>query len=130
MRDIKFRGKRLDNGGWVYGDFTRRKSRYAPQLDTTYGISDEFGTFRAVDQSTVGQFTGLCDKDGKEIYEGDIISAYNGRIKGPVIFDKRGLAFGVPNGPNEIYQFSMNFLESKDIKVIGNIYENPELLSN
>ena len=130
MRDIKFRGKRLDNGGWVYGDFTRRKSRYAPQLDTTYGISDEFGTFRAVDQSTVGQFTGLCDKNGKEIYEGDIISAYNGRIKGPVIFDKRGLAFGVPNGPNEIYQFSMNFLESKDIKVIGNIYENPELLSN
>lgn len=46
------------------------------------------------------------------------------------ICDKRGLAFGVPNGPNEIYQFSMNFLESKDIKVIGNIYENPELLSN
>lgn len=76
------------------------------------------------------QFIGRCDKNSNEIYEGDIISAYNGRIKGPVIFDKRGLAFGIPNGPNEIYKFSMNFLESKDIEIIGNIYENPELLES
>ena len=83
---------------------------------------DGTGTYKLM------QYTGLKDKNGKEIYEGDIISAYNRRIKGPVIFDKRGLAFGIPNGPNEIYHFSMNFLESKDIEVIGNIYENPDLI--
>lgn len=129
MRDIKFRGKRLDNGGWVYGDFTRRKSRYAPQLDTTYGISDEFGTFRAVDQSTVGQFTGLCDKDGREIYEGDIIvGTYKdmGTDTGLVVFKGCGFKVEIPNvGDDELVDWERY---SDSIEVIGNIYENPELL--
>lgn len=140
MRDIKFRGKRLDNGGWVYGDFTRRKSRYAPQLDTTYGISDEFGTFRAVDQSTVGQFTGLCDKNGREIYEGDIVeltNTYKGmNTKSIVEIDFIDFTFAgkwkdkySPSGymynPLGSYNFPIVTIE-----VIGNIYENPELLSN
>ncbi len=127
MREIKFRGKRLDNGEWVYGYYV-----YYGFIDNQkhYIVPDYASALYAfeVDPSTVGQFTGLKDKNGKEIYEGDIITAYNERIKGPVIFDRRGLAFGIPNGPNEIYQFSMNFLESKDIEIIGNIYENPELL--
>jgi len=126
MREIKFRGKRLDNGGWVYGDFTRRKSRYAPQLDTTYGISDEFGTFRAVDQSTVGQFTGLCDKDGREIYEGDIIKYHpeaNAGI-GRVIYI--GSGFYVTDEFNGL----LDSFAQMGIEVIGNIYDNPELLSN
>jgi len=127
MREIKFRGKRKDTGEWVYGYFTRNDESgrcYITTQSKTGGAHPW-----EVDPATVGQYTGKNDKNSREIYEGDIISAYNGRIKGPVIFDKRGLAFGVPNGPNEIYQFSMNFLESKDIKVIGNIYENPEILA-
>jgi hypothetical protein len=92
--------------------------------DDQFAYGQEDGS----DNVILMQFIGRHDKNGREIYEGDIITAYNERIKGPVIFDKRGLAFGIPNGPNEIYQFSMNFLESKDIEIIGNIYENPELL--
>lgn len=126
MREILFRGKRADNGEWVYGWYSLDENG-----ETNIILSDDgtyAGYWAEVDPATIGQYTGLTDKNGRKIFEGDIISAYNGRIKGPVIFDKRGLAFGVPNGPNEIYQFSMNFLESKDIKVIGNIHDNPELL--
>lgn len=122
MREIKFRGKRVDDGEWVYGDLAHNYDSYIK--DNKNLVDDLYrGWFKVVD-NTVGQYTGLKDRNGREIYEGDFISAYNGRIKGPVIFDKRGLAFGIPNGPNEIYQFSMNFLESKDIEIIGNIYEN------
>ena len=129
MREIKFRGKSLRTGKWVYGSLVRYGDGRV-EIYTLINPRDE-NSLRAwleeVDPATVGQYTGLKDKNGKEIYEEDIITAYNERIKGPVIFDRRGLAFGIPNGPNEIYQFSMNFLESKDIEIIGNIYENPEM---
>ncbi len=136
MREILFRGKRIDNGEWVEGYYTKKLCgeyinnqfmESEKDFIVTYFSSGGITSHEVIPES-VGQYTGLTDKNGVKIFEGDIISAYNGRIKGPVIFDKRGLAFGVPNGPNEIYQFSMNFLESKDIKVIGNIHDNPELL--
>lgn len=129
MREILFRGKREDNGEWVYGYYyTQIITHAGNRKSRDHFMRTEQNIRYEVDPDTIGQYTGLQDKNGVKVFEGDIISAYNGRIKGPVIFDKRGLAFGVPNGPNEIYQFSMNFLESKDIKVIGNIHDNPELL--
>ena len=135
MREIWFRGKRLDNGQWIEGWLIRRTY---PAIETTLcyivtkGRSLVIDTVYPVDPSTAGQYTGLRDKNGKMIFEGDI-------IKIPDDYDEFGINAG------EVYEVYFSFggfrlkpkyskargywLEDDEtVEVIGNIHDNPELL--
>ena len=116
MREIKFRGfDDLTGNGWVYGDFSH--GYYGNEC-----LVDEI----IVDEKTVGQFTGLLDADGREIYEGDIIQSEIAEYLAVVEFRKG--AFVAVTGPVESYQALSGVLRLKGLRVIGNVYDNPGLL--
>lgn len=125
-REIKFRGKRSDNGELVYGDFRPAENCIAvPCYIRHFGIGYDV---YSVDPDTVGQYTGLKDKNGREIYEGDIISA-----RGIILTVKyiEGVFFACNVDPN-IDKYPLYILceweNESGCEIIGNIHNNPELL--
>jgi uncharacterized phage protein (TIGR01671 family) len=124
IENIKFKAKRLDNGEWVKGSFIVMK---IPALSkTTLGIVAEgSATLHEVDPSTVCQFTGLKDCEGKEIWEGDIVERviydlFKGSAKVKAVIEYLDGAFvaitdGIP--------YSLYF---KYIKVVGNKFDKEE----
>lgn len=144
MREILFRGKRVDNGEWVVGYYTKgfRFPNETQLLDMIYafiktGNAFEFECF-AVDTNTVGQYTGLCDKNGTKIFERDIVVWDNGegRIVKPfeVAFDSNyGYMFCArknyhDNSMSDILDINFIDIDKKSIEVIGNIYDNKKLI--
>lgn len=128
MREIKFRSKRADNGEWVYGYLFVNQSGAHYILDTNNdGDNGITCRFTLVDPVTVGQFTGLHDKNGAEIYEDDIVSCRHSDIDqiGKVYFDNEKCGFYFDEG-NCVSPVS-NWLKHYSLEVIGSIHDTPTL---
>lgn len=146
MREIKFRGKRVDNGEWIIGNLytpTRlvkgvyispdtNYADFAPSFEEGDNFEEEMnkgcalGRFIEVDPSTVGQYTGLKDFNGKEIYEKDIFQTHYGSNYSVEFMQDLSLySICRPIGKVASYPF----LDYDRGVVVGNIHDNPELIN-
>lgn len=127
MREILFRGKRTDNGEWLIGHYTEHKG-----VAQIWVASDNGQWNYLVDPNTVDQFTGLTDKNGKKIFEGDVLSTENGTFSntgmGRILCHKGMWTsyYGQDALGRDCFDELYTVCESR--AVIGNIYDNPELL--
>lgn len=118
MRDIIFRGKRVDNGKWTEGYLFKIWNK----VFLLWGMTGDSPNMEEVVPETVGQFTGLCDKNGRKIFEGDILEVWeNEKHKQSVVvlFEK---------GRFIVSHYALNLLCGRNLhsEVIGNIYDNTE----
>ena len=153
MREILFRGKPLNNGKFVFGCYYKQSEFYGDKVDDHIIITshedlayDQQLDYCDVKPETVGQFTGLTDKNGKKIFEGDVVNAVivrdmgggtkNREETGIIGYDKIGMIGLILEYADTIPVWSDFFQEltlSGGIndfwfEVIGNIHDNPELI--
>ena len=130
MRDILFRGKRIDNGKWAYGSLVKTSSNeYVIVDDWDYGLVFE-RFIHGVIPETVGQFTGVHD-DSVMIFDGDIVKStalgndhnqLGATVKSEIVIWQGNTC--LKTGLATLYPFNV----THNIQVIGNIFDNPELL--
>lgn len=150
MREILFRGKRIDNGEWVKGFLLKGNRTYIVTVDAINYMVVSLAYMASmqlveVDSETVGQFTGLTDMDGKEIFEGDILkvkSLWKAEWNNEGVCEKKQTYWSVEH---KTHSTKMGFftygidrrwhkpltwsrLYNAEAEVIGNIHDNPELL--
>ena len=134
-REIKFRGKRLGDEEWIYGDLSQWSNGRVDISIPTDNPNEKEGV--KVIACTVGQFTGLCDKNGKEIYEDDVFTV-NGKYPKLIKYRQDHAGFCMAN----LYDLDKEYLYpwcpihpdwwkgfNQEIEVIGNIIDNHELLN-
>lgn len=138
MREIEFRGKDIETGKWAFGDLHTLCDR--PHIHTDESKFPYAGKRSFVIPETIGQFTGLLDKNGKKIFEGDIVrhpyvdpifrdlveSKDDEGVTSEVVF--HGGAFVVKYDIDE-FIYLYGFTRRGCIEVVGNIHDNPELIN-
>ena len=140
MREIKFRAKIIRAGKWskwIYGSLDFNKYTY--QEARIVGYDDPVQYWHKIDKNTIGQYTGLKDKNEKEIYEGDIVlyedwemATENGSgdsfiNKGIIIYNESNCCFDVTEKMT-IEREDVLYEKNDTLEVIGNIYDNKEIL--
>jgi uncharacterized phage protein (TIGR01671 family) len=131
MREILFRGKRIDNGEWVEGAYYHQTEFYGDSFDghyiitTTDELEDNMMDVCRVIPETVGQYTGLTDKNGTKIFEGDIVK-WSWDTVFQVVYDDCYLGFIAKEKTG--YHICLDNYGLNKIEVIGNVHDNPELL--
>lgn len=131
MREILFRGKRVDNGEWLYGYLVKHNGRcyiYYEEPDEMCQTGNWLLNNEVIPE-TVGQFTGLTDKNGTKIFEGDIVIQHvrETRKGSPCLVEFRKGKFQA-HYISEIRFFDRYYDINSYTKNIGNIHDNPELL--
>lgn len=134
-RVIKFRGKRLANDEWCYGSLLIWADGECIILEKSDSSNDMWK--REINPDTVGQFTGLCDCNGREIYEGDVIKSMYNDIYHVIGYNENRGAFTATlineymdntDGLKTECNVEQKWLCDMKKVVVGNIYDNPELL--
>ena len=123
MREILFRGKRTDNGEWIEGDL--KQAFRGNQLSSCGIMKTPTAYCWRVDPETVGQYTGLTDKNGTKIFEGDILTIENEGVYAAIKYNESNAAFYVEDEDHEDY---LGEAWETDVVIIGNIHDNTELL--
>ena len=116
MREILFRGKTIDGSGWVTDSET-----YIRDADGVWLSDGSAGVVKVVPE-TVGQFTGLTDKNGKRIFEGDVVRAIDGALRSVVYVGGAFWTFA----SDTVYGLMVNWRGCSG--VVGNVHDNPELM--
>jgi uncharacterized phage protein (TIGR01671 family) len=127
MREILFRGREITHGTWHCGCLENYFNS-----DGSYTIWEEkYHHGMHVDPKTIGQYTGLVDARGKRIFEGDIIRCTTCGFYGAVVWNSHGYFYikepSINNAERDCTPVGY-MLEREDFKIIGNIYDNPDLL--
>lgn len=133
MREILFRGKRQDNGEWVEGFFAQSGEMTYILIDNDFAVG--YVKMKEVVPKTVGQYTGLTDKNGKKIFEGDIVRYRPEYWSEPhwSVVEYCADKWNYPAFDLKDHDYESNGLQSAheegvELEVIGNIHDNPELL--